>query len=75
MWWRLSRVNGGGTSSNDCIEVGRTIYRRELQGAKEAAVALLHKAPCTRDQNTRVGGLVEVKVSWMDQEIAPDDVL
>ena len=68
-------MNGGGTSSNDCIEVGRTIYRRELQGAKEAAVALLHKAPCTRDQNTRVGGLVEVKVSWMDQEIAPDDVL
>jgi len=54
MWWRLSRVTGGGTASNDCIEVGRTIYRRELQGAKEAAVALLHKAGA---HETRILGL------------------
>jgi len=56
MWWRLSRVTGGGTASNDCIEVGRTIYRRELQGAKEAAVALLHKAPFPAHE-TRILGL------------------
>jgi len=55
--------------------VATLLYRRELQGGKEAVVALPHKASCTRDQNTRVGGLVEVKVGWMDQEIAPDDVL
>jgi hypothetical protein len=51
------------------------LYRRGLQRGKEAAVALLHKAPFSRDQNTRVGGLVEVKVGWMGQEIVADDVL
>ena len=51
------------------------LYRRELQGGKEAVVALPHKASCTRDQNTRVGGLVEVKVGWMGKEIAADDVI
>jgi len=51
--------------------VATLLYRRELQGGKEAVVALPHKA----DQNTRVGGLVEVKVGWMGKEIAADDVI
>jgi len=55
--------------------VATLLYRRELQGGKEAVVALPHKASCTRDQNTRVGGLVEVKVGWMGKEIVADDII